>query len=285
MQNLILDNPSSIDRWHFPLYHSSNQFSCFRLDSKMELIPYDHIINTSITYDQSQHIELEIYPVTLDNYLETVINEIHNEIKDKECWIADTGGLDCNVIISIMNYFSVKYKTYCYDGDRSKHPQWYQNIQNCHWGFHQTPYFDNSINLVTGMYGDEYLLRNPYYVEQFLKIDLVKIYNKLPNCYMYNFFINDYLKKMNKGYKEDWFQILLNDYQLWSFGKINVINPFKNKNILMQGFSLDQDSIIKQVTDGFISKKIIGMMDAKRLDQIDLFKNQSDDSRLHSTNN
>jgi len=279
MQNLILDKPN-LDRWQYPIYHKENIFSCFKFEPTMQLIPYDHIIDTSITYEPSQHINLELSSVTLDQYLDTVINEIHNQIKGKKCWIADTSGLDCNMVISIMNYFKVDYKTYCYNGDRKNHPQWYKHIQNCHWGFHQTPFFDDEINLVTGMYGDEYLLRNPYYVEQHLKIDLDKVFEKNPNCYMYNFYVQNYKEKMNKGHNKDWFQMLLNDYQLWSYHKVNVINPYKNKKILFQGFSLDQDTILKQVTDGYITKKIIKMMDPKRLSNLDKYKNISDDPRL-----
>lgn len=281
MQNLILDNPSSIDRWHYPIYTKNNVYSCFRIESDMELIPYDHIVKNDIEFSQQHHLEFTHTKTSLDNYIEIVIDEIYKSVKGKKCWIADTNGLDCNVIIAVMNYFGVEYKTYCYDGNRNKHPQWYRNIQNCHWGFNQTPYFLEPVNLVTGMYGDEYMLRNPFYVEQHLKVDIDKEFENHPDCYMYDFYKQSYSKKMNKGYNENWLQILLNDYQLWSYDKVNIINPYKNKNILMQGLSLDQDTIIKQLTNGFISKQIISRIDSKRLQYLDKFKNSSDDPRLN----
>ena len=251
----------------------------------MQLIPYDHVVTDVVTYDKNKHIEIVNDPVTLDQYIDTIINEIYQSVSGKQCWIAESAGLDCNVITAVMDYFNIDYHTFNYTGERSLHPEWYQNVQNRHWGFNQTPYFDKPVNIVTGMYGDEYLLRNPYYVEQHLKIDMVNLFEKLPNCYMYEFFMDNYKKKMNKGYRNDWLQILLNDYQLWSIAHITVINPYKSKKILMQGLSLDNDSIIKQVTDGFISKKIIQRTNPSRLAKLDQYKNDSDDVRLYSTNN
>jgi len=280
MQNLILNNPDSIDRWHFPIYHKSNIYSCFKINPNMVLIPYDHVVNDQIEYSSNKHIEFTTNETSVDDYVEIVIKSIFDSVKDKNCWIADTNGLDCNVIIAVMNYFSIDYQTYTYDGNRKNHPQWYKNIQDLHWGFNQTPYFHQPTNLVTGMYGDEYMLRNPFYVEQHCKIDICNIFEKNPNCYMYEFFNEGYRKKMNKGYNEDWLQVLLNDYQLWSFHHVNVINPFKNKDILLKGLSLDQDTIMKQLTDGFISKEIIKRMDPKRLDNLHKFKNIGDDPRF-----
>lgn len=282
MQNLILDNPSAIDRWHYPVYTKKEIYSCFRIQPGMTLIPYDHrIVKDKIEYSKQNHLEFTPIQTTLDNYIEVVINEIYQSTKNKNCWIADTGGLDCNVLIAVMNYFSIDYNIYSYNGDRDNHPQWYRNLQDVHWGFNQTPYFDHPVNLVTGMYGDEYMLRNPFYVEQHLKIDVVEEFEKYPSSYMYDFFSKIYRKKMNKGYNENWLQVLLNDYQLWSYGGVNVINPYKSQDILMGGLSLDQDTIIKQLTDGFISKKIISATDPKRFQKLAKFKNQSDDARFN----
>ena len=44
-----------------------------------------------------------------------------------------------------------------------------------------------------------------------------------------------------------------------------MICPFKNINILQLGLNLDYDTIIKQVTDGYINKKIISMGNKKLL--------------------
>lgn len=280
MQNLILDNPSEIDRWHFPVYHKSNLYSCYKIESDMELIPYDHIVSDNIIFSAKHHVQYSKTDVSIDNYVDLVINVIHDAVKGKKCWIADTNGLDCNTIIAVMNYFSIDYQTYTYDGNRDSHPQWYRNIQDAHWGFNQTPYFNESVNLVTGMYGDEYMLRNPSYVEQHCKIDLCKVFEKYKDSYMYNFFEQGYKKKMNKGYNKNWLQVLLNDYQLWSFGNTNVINPFKNKDILIKGLSLDQDTILKQLTDGYINKLIIQQTDPKRLSHIHKDKNVGDDPRF-----
>ena len=280
MQNLILDNPSTVDRWHYPVYTKDKIYSCFRIQPHMTLISYDHVVKDTIEYSQEHHLEFTNVNTSLDNYIETVIDKIYQSVKNKKCWIADTNGLDCNVIIAVMNYFSIDYQIYSYNGNRDKHPQWYRNIQDCHWGFNQTPYFNEPVDLATGMYGDEYMLRNPFYVEQHLKIDVDKEFENYPNSYMYDFYKQSYSKKMNKEYNKDWLQILLNDYQLWSFHHVNVINPFKNKNILLKGLSLDQDTIIKQLTDGFISKEIIKRTDPKRLDNVHKFKNIGDDPRF-----
>ena len=281
MQNLKLNNPVAVDRWHYPIYTNKKQlYSCFRIEPNMDLIPYDHIVRDDAEYSHDKHIEFSRVDTSLDQYIETVIHTIHESVRGKKCMIADTHGLDCNVIIAVMNYFQVEYDLYSYDGNRTNHPQWYKNIQNLHWGFNQTPYFDQPTVLVTGMYGDEYMLRNPFYVEQHLQTDIIKEFEKQPTCYMYEFFMHEYANKMNKGYHKDWLQILLNDYQLWSYGCVDVCNPYKDKNLLIQGLSLDQDNIIKQLTDGFISKQIILKTDSKRLQNKDKSKNISDDPRL-----
>ena len=94
---------------------------------------------------------------------------------------------------------------------------------------------------------------------------------------MYDYFKEYYCVKItNLQPNKNFLQNILNDYQLWSHFNTQVICPFKNINILQLGLNLDYDTIIKQVTDGYINKKIISLCNKKLLLSLDDKKNTSD---------
>ena len=269
----------SIDRWHFPLYKDSNNFfSSFPFEN-FHLIPYDHhVIKGEIIYNQNNTVNFVQKTITCDQYCDFVIESVSKNLKDHSYIIGNSNGLDCTTIMAIMDYYNIKYHTYDYNKRQIHSDKFFIELQKNHWGFNQTPYFEKTTSLVTGMYGDEYMLRNPLYVQWLLeKENLSQIFSKYPESYMYDYFFQYYDKKINAyPYNKNFLQHILNDYQLWSHNYTNIVCPFKDKNILLYGLNLDQDTIVKQVTDGFINKQIIKKCNKNLLSKLDRKKNLSD---------
>ena len=264
-----------IDRWHLPLYKNGYCLSTFPFEG-FALIPYDHDMHSN--YLPNEHIELQEGSITVDEYCEQVITTVKQNLIKGPYVLADSKGVDCTMIRAIMDYYNIKYSTFNYNLRETDADDFYQHLQSLHWGFNQTPYFGKSTQLVTGMYGDEYMLRNPKYVQWHLnQCDLDAEYNKQPNCYMYKFYQHGYQAKIKKQRTNpQYLQVILNDYQLWSHNLVEVSNPIKDRQILLKGLQLDQDTIIKQVTDAWLSKKIIKLCNPKLLSELDSYKNQSD---------
>jgi hypothetical protein len=267
-----------IDRWHYPIYNYQNSFSSFPF-SGYSLIPYDHVVrNGTILHNPEETISLHKKTIDCDRFCDYIIQSVYKQLEGGQYIIGDSKGLDCTTIMSILDYFNIKYRTFCYDKRETNVDSLYKHLQETHWGFNQTAYFSEPTKLITGMYGDEYLLRNPLYVQWLLDdVNLSNVFEKYPNAYMYDYFKEYYCVKItNLQPNKNFLQNILNDYQLWSHFNTQVICPFKNINILQLGLNLDYDTIIKQVTDGYINKKIISMCNKKLLLSLDDKKNTSD---------
>jgi hypothetical protein len=271
-------NTIEIDRWHYPIYTSTNSFSSFPFEN-YKLVPYDHAVtNGKIIHNPDSTIHLQKKLITCDAFCEHVIESVYSQLKGGRYIIGDSKGLDCTTIISILDYFNIEYQSFCYDKRQTNVDSFYLQLQQQHWGFNQTAYFTQPTKLITGMYGDEYMLRNPLYVQWLLTdTNLLDVFEQSQNTYMYDYVTKYYAKKLkNLSLNPDFLQTILNDYQLWSHNYTEVICPFKNIDILLLGLNLDIDTIIKQVTDGYINKKIISMCNKNLLPNLDTKKNHSD---------
>ena len=144
-------------------------------------------------------------------------------------------------------------------------------------------------NVFTGYYGDEFVLRNPYFVNHILSncgVDLNKEFDTRPDCYMKQFYDKNYRHKTDKA-KQDHslafdsldqarkhvFNIMVNDFQIWHFGTTSNIIPFRNFELARILLHADCDTIIKQVTGAEISLAIINRLSPKRARDISKIKN------------
>lgn len=272
-----------LNTFSIPYYYNDNTLSSFPFP-KLSLIPYDHDIcfdsTLSVVYNHKKNISSYTKEkINVDNFVEFIIDSAGKTFDTNTKYlIPQSHGLDSTTVQAIMDYYNIDYKPYKVKGFSKN--KFYNQLQQIHWGFRQTPYYKNSVSIVTGFYGDEYILRNPVYVQYRLfedNIDLHKQFLKFPNSYMHDFYMMYYKKKTSSlKVNQNYLQIILNDWQMWHVNNCQIVNPFFNKEILFKGLSLDADSIIKQSIDGFISKEIIKRTNPKLLTTLDNKKNASD---------
>ena len=148
-----------------------------------------------------------------------------------------------------------------------------------HWAFTQVKEKDNSI-IVTGFYGDEWVLRNPYYAHVLLSqrgINIIDEFDKIKDCYMKGHFENYREKCVSKSEMavEELISQICNDFQIWHLNSTKFLSPLKHISLLNL-LTADNQTIIDQVTDAKLSKSIIEKCNPSLLRLIDNRKNQSD---------
>jgi hypothetical protein len=137
----------------------------------------------------------------------------------------------------------------------------------------------NSI-IVTGFYGDEWILRNPYYVHILLSnrgLNIIDIFDNIENCYMKQYFEN-YRKKCSEKHNITTNQIrtqICNDFQIWHLNNTYFYSPLKGRDLLNL-LNANNETIIGQVTDAKLSKSVIEKCNSDLLKNLDSIKNQTD---------
>ncbi len=268
----------------FPLWY--NKDSCTTLFALKNYLPVDG----TLTYDVNKwHITYKknYYKTSNQTYdKEKTINFcikllVKNTKKflsknNKKLIIFDSNGLDSLLARSIMDYLKVKYTL----TDIKKLQ--YTNLQNKliekYYGFNQIQLFAEPTCIISGFYGDEYLLRSPSYVQGLIKQDVIKIFEKHSDCYMKKFFeviYKEKCKKIKPQSKQKLKEMIANDIQIWHIDKTYVFSPFKHMKFL-ELLNCNNDIIKKQVTDGWLSKKLIEYFNPKLVSKIDKFKNMND---------
>ena len=249
-------------------------------------------VDGNIMYDDKWHVtyKADFYKTpekvlnteqTIDFVSEILLQNTKNflEQNDKELVTFENNGLDSLVSKSIFDFLGVKYKTLQIKKLNYTNLQT-QLIKN-YYGFNQIQAFKKPTCIITGFYGDEYLLRNPGYVQQLIKDDkndLVNIFDNNKNCYMKDFFDKFYLekcKKLKKINKQLVKQMICNDVQVWHLDNTFVFSPFKDLRFL-QLLNCDYKTIVSQVTDGYISKRLIEKFNVNLVKNIDKSKNIND---------
>jgi len=193
--------------------------------------------------------------------------------------VPNNNGLDTLTVRSVLDYLDVKYRLF--DIKKLKYEKLQSVLEKNYYGFNQIQEFNTPRCLVTGFYGDEYILRNPFYVQNIFKgrgLDLVKIFDDKPNCYMKNFFDLVYRKKCENLIPVDdkkLNEMISNDIQVWHLNNTMIFTPFKDKRLLKLN-QCDSSVIGSQVTDGKLSKLVIEFFNKDLIKLIDKSKNQND---------
>ena len=273
-----------------PFYANKDAVSTFPFPG-LDLVPYDHTVtlnngNINVIYDKAKNIDHKQQEISPNDYVDMIIETIASCFeKQKTYVIGHSAGLDSTSIRAVMDAHGIKYETIYYDSltPHDIDPV-YHMLQNTQWGFRQVPHYEERINYVTGMYGDEYCMRNPQYVQwnfnaRNIQIDLMEIFDSNHGCYMYDFYKANYEKKLQKKItNENYLQQILNDNQVWPVNRMNIICPYKNVDILLTGLNLEPEAVIQQILHGGIQREIISRTNKKLLDTLDQKKNQSDPS-------
>ena len=192
--------------------------------------------------------------------------------------IAHTPGIDSITLSALANKElpAVEQRITC-DSPLSEH------IKSSHWGYTQLP---NKYKFIgTGFCGDEFMMRNPTYVNWYLKfygIDLCHSYDKNPNTYMEGFIKHRYLDKISndtisfdseKKMQYQYLNTMLNDFQMWHLNETITFTPFKNRYIPHLLMSMKPEDALGQVTDALFSKNLIRRNNSKLLLKLSAHKN------------
>ena len=271
----------------FPIYYNDNTISNFeKLD---KIVPVDGIVEIdkeiNITYQENfypristKHISFkDCHDILFDALIENVGTFASNN-KDT-VYIPAQGGIDTLTARSVFDYLKIEYKTFDMPAIPPVSSQLGSALSRNHWGFTQVKQESNSV-VITGFYGDEWILRNPYYAHVLLSqrdVDIINEFDKIENCYMKNYF-EGYRNKCSKQSKieiDELITQICNDFQIWHLHDTKFFSPLKHISLLNL-LTADTQTIIDQVTDAKLSKSIIERCNPALLKLVDGRKNQND---------
>jgi len=206
-----------------------------------------------------------------------------------------TGGIDTATIYSVLKYVDVDvelidYEYIKYDSFLNKN---LVDLKNYHWGYKQIHHWDYPTLLVSGAFGDEFLMRGPETVSwwaAFNDIDIVKLLKNNSNAYHHSYFLKDKtvsifnnsweskleLKSAYKdsiGLKNQIIDSVSNDYQHWHLGNTLTWTPFKDIELLKICLSLSVDDLTGQILEATLNKSVIKKMYPKALSILSRQKN------------
>lgn len=271
----------------FPIYYDNDSVTNFQ---KLEhLVPVDGIIqiDKEIKIDYIQNFypritrEYQTFKECFDLLYDAVIENvgIFSANNKKTIYMPSQGGIDTLTVRSVFDFLNVKYETFDLPKDPPPMSKLGAELAKSNWGFQQIEEQDNTV-IVTGFYGDEWILRNPYYAHVILSdrgVDITEKFDSIENCYMKQYFENYRMKcaKPSGIDLETLITQICNDFQIWHINKTYFLSPLKHISLLTL-LSADTQTVIDQVTDAKLSKAIIEKCNPKLLDLIDLSKNQHD---------
>ncbi len=214
----------------------------------------------------------------------------HNDFDNIE--VQFSGGLDTTLLCALLNFLGRPYELIDVRGKEDIN--WspgtnplMDHLSSFSWGFKQSHFYppQEKHTVVSGFWGDEFLMRNPMYVHWILKYNGIKLLDEIknyPNAYMTNFIKTDYIEKIKKfDYAFDSTKKLytevkewcLRDYQTNHLNNTIMYTPFKDRDILDLSFQLSNEAILSQVIRGELQFEIIKSLQPSLLKEIDRTKN------------
>jgi len=271
----------------FPIYYNNDSVTNFQqLDN---IVPVDGIVEIDkeikISYQENFYPRISIKQLSFKESHEILYDALIENVgtfassNKKTVYIPHHGGIDTLTVRSVFDYLNVNYETFNLTNYKPTLSKLGHALSDTHWGFKQIQEKNNSV-IVTGFYGDEYVLRNPYYINVLLDqrgFSMVSEVDKIENCYMKKY-INSYRSKL-KNYTnislEKLMLMICNDYQIWHLNSTSFLSPLKHPE-LIKLLGADNETIIKQLTNGELSKSIIEKCNPDLLKMIDKEKNYND---------
>mgnify|MGYP001376812575 CR=1 FL=1 len=253
----------------FPIYYNEDSTSNFsKLDN---ILPVDGILEIDdkihISYKENFYPRIthkhQTFKECHDLLYDALIENIGTfaSTNNDTVYIPLQGGIDTLTVRSVFDFLNVKYELFEMPKENPISSQLHSELAKKNWGFTQVKETQGVI--VTGFYGDEWVLRNPVYVHMALSlrgVNLTKEFDKIENCYMKWFFeSSSYRGKCNKPSTETLDEIirkLCNDFQIWHLNNTKIFSPLKHLSLLTL-LSADTQTMLDQVTDAKLSKSII----------------------------
>ena len=286
----------------FPIYYNDSNISNI-VKLEQEVRPNETIEmaadNVSLDFYQrikfKDHTELVSHADAAEIVEQEILSYVTDFIKynDSIPHINTTFGYDTNTIRAVIEYHNVphvllgpmEWELDEQDKLRFLHSATddtlWKHMSQKQWGFKQLYVSDKPQTLVTGFWGDEYLMRNPKAVYYFLKqfnIDFRHEVEKQQDSYMYNFINNHYYDEFEKCYEDatsaNIANALMCDYQMWGFNTTQTLVPYKNIKLLEIGFRLSTDDALDQALNATIQHAIIEKCNSAILDTIVSNKNE-----------
>ena len=271
----------------FPIYYNNDSVSNFKKLDK--IVPVDGIVEIDkeikITYQQNFYPRIstkqisfkDCHDILFDALIENIDTFASNN-KDT-VYIPSQGGIDTLTVRSVFDFLKVEYKTFNMPASSPVLSQLGSALSENYWGFTQVKEENNSV-IVTGFYGDEWILRNPYYAHVLLSqrnVNITKEFDKIENCYMKNYFegYRNRCSKQSKVGMEELITQICNDFQIWHLHTTKFLSPLKHLSLLNL-LTADNQTVIDQVTDAKLSKSIIKRCNPALLKLINGRKNQDD---------
>jgi len=271
----------------FPIYYGHDVVTNFK---KLEcIVPVDGVVELDVTvkisYTGDFYPSIGTEEKTFDECHDTLFNALIENVRkfsknnDKKVYMPKQGGIDSLTARSVFDYLGVPYEIFDLPSVKPTLSALGMELAKEHWGFQQISPHENCA-VVTGFYGDEWILRNPYYVHVLLSkkgVNIIGEFDKIESCYMKKYF--EHYRKKCSGDPVSGIETLVtqicNDFQIWHLDDVYFFSPLKHKSLLNL-LNADTQTILDQVTDAKLSKSIIKRCNPKMLDLIDPLKNQYD---------
>jgi hypothetical protein len=265
----------------FPLWYDNR--SCSNFSKLKEYLPADAILE----YDGKWHVSYntplfdESNKLSKSKALELIKSVLVDNVQrfansNKLPLLApDSDGLDTLLTRSVFDWLGIEYKLF---NLQNRHTGLQTFLGEDYYGFIQIQDFDTPTCLLSGFYGDEYLLRSPSQTQMLIDDDLVKLFDNTNDSYMKPFFNQIYREKcktIKKTSKEKVKKIVYNDIQVWHSHRTYVFTPFKDTRLLKL-LDCEQELMISQQIYGSISKELIAMFNANLLDKLSTQKNSTE---------
>jgi hypothetical protein len=276
----------------FPIYHDG---ACLSNFNKLEhVVPADGIPSIVEGMVEISYIK-DFYPKIPNDQLsfkdckdilyDAVIENVGTFVANnkKETMIPDQNGVDTLLVRSAFDHIGADYQLFSFDR-RPKLSSLGDHLAESFWGFSQVPEYNDKV-VVSGFYGDEWILRNPYYAHVLLStrgITITDKFDSMEDCYMKKYF-ETYRNKCSvpsDKSREELLTQICNDFQIWHLNDTTFLSPLKHETLLTL-LAADSETIVSQVTNATLSKSVIESLNPNLLDKLDTHKNQHDPDFFH----
>lgn len=215
---------------------------------------------------------------TLANNLLSKAQCLGSELASAKKRLFVSGGIDTVTLYALvknqqLNVEIVDAEHFEYDWFTDKN---IQDIRSNHWAYKQIHHWTEDCILLTGGCGDEYMFRGPHTIAIWAAwhdLDVVDLCQKSQGYHVHYFLLDKNVSVFNEHYKNrqqikekfrserdlilHLLDINANDHQHWHLGKTLTWTPFKDLTLLETVLKLDYDTLIKQILDAAVNKKIL----------------------------
>lgn len=241
----------------------------------------------------SNDLTIELAADLLCENLISKAKRLSNQNLPKKIFL--TGGVDTVTLYSVLKYIGaevelIDYEYIRYDWFLDKN---FKEIQKNHWAYNQCHHWDSPTILVTGSYGDEFLMRGPLTAALWAtwhNIDVIDILRNNDNLYHSRYFLRDKNYKIFKNTRENLVKIQqqyqsysdlcnklvdinCNDFQLWNLGNTITWTPYKDVKLLKLCLSINPDDLTAQILDAALNKLVIQKLYPNALSLLSKHKN------------